>query len=62
MDTQFSRIIRAQLASTQAASGEKDNFEILELDELFTYCQKKPEKSMYGLLLIGTEMKLLILK
>ena len=38
------------------------NIEILEIDELFTYVQKKLPESTYGLLLIGTEMKLLILK
>jgi transposase-like protein len=32
---------------------------ILEMDELFTYIQKKRGKSAYGLLLIGTEMRLL---
>ena len=32
---------------------------ILEMDELFTYIQKKSGKSEYGLLWIGTEMKLL---
>jgi transposase-like protein len=33
--------------------------EILEMDELYTYVQKKSGKYEYGLLLIGTEMKLL---
>ena len=32
---------------------------ILEMDELYTFIQKKAGKSEYGLLLIGTEMKLL---
>ena len=32
---------------------------ILEMDELYTYIQKKSGKSEYGLLWIGTEMKLL---
>ena len=32
---------------------------ILEMDELYTYIQKKSGKYEYGLLLIGTEMKLL---
>ena len=35
---------------------------IIELDELFSYCQKKLTRSIPGLLLIGTEIKLLILK
>lgn len=32
---------------------------ILEMDELYTYIQKKHGKSEYGLLWIGTEMRLL---
>ena len=32
---------------------------ILEMDELYTYIQKKRGKSAYGLLWIGTEMRLL---
>ena len=32
---------------------------ILEMDELYTYIQKKSGRYEYGLLLIGTEMKLL---
>ena len=35
---------------------------IIELDELFTYCQKKLTASTYGLLLIESEVKLLTLK
>lgn len=35
------------------------NIAILEMDELYTYIQKKSGKYEYGLLLIGTEMKLL---
>ena len=35
------------------------NIVILEMDELYTYIQKKSGKYEYGLLLIGTEMKLL---
>jgi len=35
---------------------------ILELDELFTYCQKKLTKSTFGLLLIVAEIRLLTLK
>ena len=33
--------------------------DILEMDELYTYIQKKSGKPEYGLLWIGTEMKLL---
>jgi len=32
---------------------------VLEMDELYTYIQKKSGKSEYGLLWIGTEMRLL---
>ena len=35
------------------------NIVILEMDELYTYIQKKSGKYEYGLLLIRTEMKLL---
>ncbi len=38
---------------------ESSTIEILEMDELFTYVQKKSGKFEYGLLLIGTEIKLL---
>lgn len=47
---------------TQNVPDDIRKIEILEIDELFTYCQKKLPKSTYGLLLIGTEMKLLISK
>ena len=35
------------------------DIEVLEMDELYTYIQKKTGKSGYGLLWMGTEMKLL---
>ena len=38
------------------------NIEILEIDELFTYCKKNSANYTYGLLLIGTEIKLLTWK
>jgi len=38
---------------------ESKNIPILEMDELYTYIQKKIGTSEYGLLLIGTEMRLL---
>lgn len=41
---------------------EAKKIEIIELDELFTYCQKKLTASTYGLLLIESEVKLLTLK
>ena len=45
--------------ATKVPEKAKD-VEILEVDELFSYCQKKLPECTYGLLLIGTEMKLLI--
>lgn len=57
----FSKIIQHQLQSQEITEDMK-NITILELDELFSYCQKKLQKSTYGLLLIGTEIKLLTLK
>jgi hypothetical protein len=41
--------------------GEK-KIQITELDQLFSYCQKKLTKSTYGLLLIEQDLKLLTLK
>lgn len=41
---------------------ESRNISILEMDELYTYVKKRQEKSEFGLLLIGTEMKLLRIK
>ena len=57
----FSKKLQERLHN-QRVSEDIRNIEILEVDELFTYVQKKLPKSTYGLLLIGTEMKLLILK
>lgn len=48
--------VEAEAAKIPAQSKE---IAILEMDELFTYIQKKSGKNEYGLLLIGTEMKLL---
>ncbi len=56
----FSKIIRQKLNETPIPKDIKD-IQILELDELFSYCQKKLTKSTCGLLLIGTEVKLLTL-
>ena len=55
------KLLRERVESTKVPEEARD-IEILELDELFTYCQKKLPKYTYGLLLIGTEMKLLISK
>lgn len=57
----FSKILRSKLNETPIPNDAKD-IQILELDELFSYCQKKLTKSTYGLLLIGSEVKLLTLK
>ena len=53
--------IRKQLSSAEIPADAKD-IQILELDELFTYCKKKQKRSTYGLLLIGSEVSLLTLK
>ena len=57
----FSRILRQKLNEIKIPDNAKD-IQIIELDELFSYCQKKLTKSTYGLLLIGTDLKLLTLK
>ena len=57
----FSKKIQDKLKNQNISEDIKE-IEILEVDELFSYCQKKLPKSSYGLLLIGTEMKLLISK
>jgi transposase-like protein len=57
----FSKIIRQKLNETIIPENAKE-IQILELDELFTYCKKNSTKSTYGLLLIGSEIKLLIWK
>ena len=57
----FSKILRSRLNETPIPKDAKD-IQILELDELFSYCQKKLTKSTYGLLLIGSEVKLLTSK
>ena len=57
----FSGILRKELQAAPLPNDVKD-IEILELDELFTYCKKNSTKSMFGLLLTETETKLLTLK
>ena len=57
----FSKILRQKLNETKIPDNAKD-IQIIELDELFSYCQKKLTKSIYGLLLIEQDLKLLILK
>ena len=41
---------------------EVRDVQILEIDELFSYCQKKLKESTYGFVLIGNEVRLLTLK
>ena len=57
----YANIVREKINEINF-SGDVKEIQILELDELFTYCQKKLTKSTFGLLLIGSEMKLLTLK
>jgi transposase-like protein len=57
----FSYILRQKLNQTKIPDDAKD-IQIVELDELFSYCQKKLTKSTYGLLLIESEIKLLTLR
>nr|WP_253308625.1 hypothetical protein [Rickettsia endosymbiont of Ceutorhynchus assimilis] len=57
----FGKLLRQQLNTIEIPVDAKE-IELIELDELFSYCQKKLTKSTYGLLLIGTEIKLLTLK
>jgi len=55
------KILEEEL-KTRKQNKEPRKIEILEMDELFTYIKKRQKKSEYGLLLIGTEMKLVHLK
>lgn len=57
----FSDLLRKELKRRPIPDSAKE-IQILELDELFTYCKKRPNKSMYGLLLTEYETKLLISK
>ncbi len=57
----FSKIVRQKLNEAKIPDDAKD-IQILELDELFSYCKKNSAKSTYGLLLIGSEVKWLTLK
>jgi hypothetical protein len=52
-------MIREKLCTTHIPDDVKE-IEILELDELFTYYQKKAKKPIYGLLWTETGIKLLI--
>ena len=55
----FSKIIREKICSIKVPDNAKE-IEILEMDELFTYYQKKVKEPMFGLLLTETGIKLLI--
>jgi transposase-like protein len=57
----YAKIIEAKIKETHLPEDARD-IQIIELDELFSYCQKKLTKSMFGLLLIGSEIRLLTLK
>lgn len=54
----FAKTIKEKLCSTQISDDLKE-VEILEIDELFTYYQKKAKKPMYGLL--WTEIGIVLL-
>jgi transposase len=56
----FGKMIREKLSATKIPDDAKE-ISILELDELFTYCKKKPKKPMFGLLWTETGIRLLIL-
>ena len=56
----FSEMIKDKLRTTEIPQDVKD-IEILEMDELFTYYQKKANARMFGLLWTETGIKLLIL-
>ena len=55
----FSKILRQELCQTEVPESCK-SIEVLEVDELFTYYQKKVKKPMCGLLWTETGIKLLI--
>ena len=58
---QIADIVREKLR-TVYIDDKARNISILEIDELYSYCKKNSAKSTFGLLLIGTEIKLLTLK
>ena len=57
----FSKILKSRLNEAEIPEDAK-KIQIIELDELFSYCQKKLTRSTFGLLLIESEIKLLTLK
>ena len=56
----FAKVLREKLCTTEIPSDAKEVV-ILEMDELYTYYQKKVKKPMCGLLWTETGIKLLIL-
>ena len=57
----FSSILKQKLNQVEIPEDAR-KIQIIELDELFSYCQKKLTKSTFGLLLIESEIKLLTLR
>lgn len=56
----FAKVLREKLCTTEIPANSKDVV-ILEMDELYTYYQKKAKEPMCGLLWTETGIKLLIL-
>ena len=57
----FAKLLKAKLCATEIPS-ELKKIQILEVDELFTYYQKKAQKPTSGLLWTESGIKLLILR
>ncbi len=57
----FAKMLKIKLCVTEVPSDLKE-IEILDMDELFTYYQKKVKKPMCGVLWTETGIKLLILR
>ena len=57
----FSDVIKKKIQEVSIPDDAR-NIQILELDELFTYCKKKLKEPTFGLLLIETEIVLLTLR
>ena len=53
--------LQKKLMEAKIPSHARD-IKILEVDELFSYCKKNSTESIFGLLLIETEIRLLMLK
>ena len=54
-------MVRAEVQKARLPEEAKE-IQILEIDELFSYCKKKITKCTYGFVLIDSEIKLLSLK